>query len=152
MTSHARVLVVDDERDMLNLLAKVLSKKGGCLVATANSAEEALEAVRLEPPDAVLTDIKMPGRITSYNVCYTKLLRMDIQMPEMDGYEAVDRIRQAEKNEAHIPIIAMTAHALRSDRQKCLDAGMDDYVAKPIDGKAVLHLLHRYLPDSDSFV
>jgi CheY-like chemotaxis protein len=71
---------------------------------------------------------------------------MDIQMPEMDGYEAVARIREAERGGAHIPIIAMTAHALSGDRQKCIASGMDDYIAKPIDGQRVLLLLHQYLP------
>ena len=71
---------------------------------------------------------------------------MDIQMPEMDGYEAVARIREVEPAGEHIPILAMTAHAMSGDRQKCLAAGMDDYVSKPIDGVSVLQLLRQYLP------
>ena len=70
---------------------------------------------------------------------------MDIQMPLMDGYEAVARLRTLEPAGQHIPVIAMTAHALEGDRQRCLDAGMDDYLTKPIDGRAVLALLWRWL-------
>ncbi len=67
---------------------------------------------------------------------------MDIQMPEMDGFEAVRHIRETE-NQEHVPIIAMTANATEADREKCLQAGMDYYLAKPIDGREVLHLIQK---------
>jgi len=123
-----RILVAEDEY-INKILIRTLLKQAGYHVTLVNNGREAVEAWRGGVFECIL---------------------MDIQMPEMDGYEAVDRIRQGEKNTEHIPIIAMTAHALWSDRQKCLEAGMDDYVAKPIDGDTVLKLLRRYLSQTDS--
>jgi CheY-like chemotaxis protein len=62
----------------------------------------------------------------------------------MDGYEATRLIRQNEPSERHIPIIAMTAHAMKGDREKCLEAGMDDYLSKPIRAKDLYHMVARY--------
>jgi len=80
------------------------------------------------------------------------LVLMDIQMPEMDGFEATHQIRKTEieSDRKRIPIIAMTAHAMRKDRDKCLSAGMDDYVSKPIDPKALSEALERCLPKEKS--
>jgi CheY-like chemotaxis protein len=67
---------------------------------------------------------------------------MDVQMPEMDGFEATAIIRAAERTTgAHIPIVAMTAHAMSGDRERCLEAGMDEYVAKPISMKEIDRVL-----------
>jgi CheY-like chemotaxis protein len=67
---------------------------------------------------------------------------MDIQMPEMDGFEATQAIRAQERTVGgHIPVIAMTAHALKGDRERCLEAGMDEYVSKPIHAKRLLETI-----------
>ncbi|HLX45749.1 MAG TPA: response regulator, partial [Bryobacteraceae bacterium] len=75
------------------------------------------------------------------------LILMDIQMPEMDGFEATAEIRNREKGTGrHIPIIAMTAHAMTGDRERCLERGMDDYISKPIRANLLLELLEKYSP------
>jgi CheY-like chemotaxis protein len=69
---------------------------------------------------------------------------MDVQMPEMDGFEATRVIRQKEKQtDGHIPIIAMTAHAMRGDRENCIEAGMDHYVSKPLNEKRLLKVIEN---------
>jgi CheY-like chemotaxis protein/HPt (histidine-containing phosphotransfer) domain-containing protein len=75
------------------------------------------------------------------------VILMDVQMPEMDGFEAVSLIRKREKQSGgeHIPVIALTAHAMTIDRQKCLDAGMDGYVSKPIDMKILKQEIEQVL-------
>ena len=121
-----RILVAEDEY-INTILIKTLLKDAGYHVTTVRNGREAVAAWRGGVFDCIF---------------------MDIQMPEMDGYEAVCRIREGEKEGEHVPIIAMTAHAMSGDRQKCLDAGMDEYLAKPIDGQLVLQMLARYLPAS----
>jgi polar amino acid transport system substrate-binding protein len=76
------------------------------------------------------------------------LVLMDVQMPEMDGLQATRLHRKAEgEGGAHIPIIAMTAQALKGDREKCLDAGMDDYISKPVRLERLREALDLWLPD-----
>ena len=118
------VLLVDDE--FINVtLAEALLVRAGLQVTTVSNGLEAVQSWQQGKYDCVL---------------------MDIQMPEMDGYEAVARIREQEKSTGeHIPIIAMTAHAMGDDRKKCLAAGMDDYIAKPIDAVLLLTLLRKYI-------
>ena len=75
------------------------------------------------------------------------LVLMDVQMPEMDGLTATARIRELEKHTSrHVPIIAMTAHAMRGDRERCIEAGMDDYVSKPISSSTLLEAICRVVP------
>ena len=92
-----------------------------------DDGRQALEMIRARPYDAVL---------------------MDVQMPKMDGLDATRAVRM-DPAFAHLPIIAMTAHAMRGDRAKCLEAGMSDYVAKPIDQKALFTVLNKYLQTTE---
>jgi two-component system, sensor histidine kinase and response regulator len=74
------------------------------------------------------------------------LILMDVQMPEMDGLEAAATIRELEKKTgAHIPIVAMTAHAMKEDRDRCLAAGMDGYLTKPIRSQELLNTIETLL-------
>ena len=74
------------------------------------------------------------------------LVLLDVSMPEMDGYEATQAIRSYEKRQGldRVPIIGLTAHAMESDRQRCLDAGMDDYLSKPIRQSELIATLARW--------
>jgi two-component system sensor histidine kinase/response regulator len=108
--SRARVLVVEDNSvNQLVALGQIQRLGHECVVAA--SGHEALETIRESAFDLIL---------------------MDCQMPDMDGYEATRRIRQMEGAVSHTPIIAITAHALPGEREKCLAAGMNDYLAKPV--------------------
>ncbi|TIT79498.1 MAG: response regulator, partial [Mesorhizobium sp.] len=75
-----------------------------------------------------------------------RMILMDVSMPEMSGLEATAAIRQLEAEMGtHVPIVGVTAHALKGDRERCLEAGMDDYLPKPISPKALLEKLERWL-------
>jgi CheY-like chemotaxis protein len=69
---------------------------------------------------------------------------MDCEMPGMDGFEATGRIRSEEKSGSHVPIIALTAHAMRGARERCMEAGMDDFVSKPLDLAGLRTVLERW--------
>jgi len=76
------------------------------------------------------------------------IILMDVQMPEMDGFEATAKIRELEEQKGvHTPIIAMTAHAMKGDRERCLEAGMDDYVPKPISSEALANAIRNLIKD-----
>jgi CheY-like chemotaxis protein len=122
---HGRILLAEDNITNQLVAERVLEKLGQRVDVAANGLE-ALAALRSIPYDLVL---------------------MDCQMPEMDGFEATRRIRSGDAGEAHrsIPIIAMTARAMQGDREKCLDAGMDDYLAKPINTAALIDMLNTWL-------
>jgi len=122
-----RILVAED--NLVNqTVAKRILIKGGFEVEVAENGERALH------------------KITSG--AHYDLVFMDCQMPRMDGYEASRRIREFEREAgegSRIPIIALTANAMQGDREKCLDAGMDDYVPKPVKKDALYEMLHRHL-------
>lgn len=105
-------------------LAKTLLEKKNHKVTVANNGKEAIDILRKTSFDVVL---------------------MDVQMPEMDGLEATKLIRNTESDvkEHDIPIIAMTAHAMRGDREKCIDSGMNGYISKPINSKDLFNEIHR---------
>ena len=118
------VLLAEDNMVNQRLAVRML-EKWGCSVTVAADGTEALEAVSRQPFDFVL---------------------MDVQMPKMGGFEATRLIRERENHTgAHLPIIALTAHAMTGDRERCLEAGMDDYVSKPIRPQELLEMVDRLL-------
>jgi len=126
-----RVLLVEDGPDNQRLIAFLLRKAG----AVVSLADDGLAAV-----EAVVGDGHGPLAGDSAEAPFDVIL-MDIQMPVMDGFEATRRIRSAGHRG---PIIALTAHASADDRRRCLDAGCDDYLSKPIDRGELLRLVARY--------
>ncbi|TWU46109.1 Aerobic respiration control sensor protein ArcB [Rubripirellula tenax] len=123
-SSHAplRILVAEDGATN-QLVAKMMLTRRGHTVVIANDGREALDLSADSEFDAIL---------------------MDLEMPEMDGLEATRQIRDRERGTGlHIPIIAMTAHAMETDVQRCLDAGMDAYIAKPIRQNTVIDTIER---------
>jgi len=123
--SPSRILLAEDNRVNQRLVERILDKEGYNVTAVANG-REALEALRQaalknEPFDLVL---------------------MDVQMPLMDGIEATKAIREAEAlTKTHIPIVALTAHAMKGDRDRCVAAGMDCYISKPIRAADLLKMV-----------
>ncbi len=122
-----RVLVVDDNRINSLLLRKMLEDQG-VHAEEAGGGQAALERWSSETWDVVL---------------------MDVQMPDMDGLEVTREIRAREDPSGRTPIVAVTAHAMDSDRQRCLDAGMDDYLVKPVREQELLAVLGRWIPMRD---
>jgi signal transduction histidine kinase/DNA-binding response OmpR family regulator/HPt (histidine-containing phosphotransfer) domain-containing protein len=123
-----RFLLVEDNMVNQALAARLLEKWGHSVVAAGNGRE------------ALATLEK--ANFTGFD-----LVLMDIQMPEMDGFETTAAIREKEKTlGTHLPIIAMTAHVMKGDRERCLEAGMDDYVSKPIHAQKLLVAIESWAP------
>jgi CheY-like chemotaxis protein len=120
---RVKVLLVEDNVVNQKVTVRLLEKLA-CRVDVVANGYEAIEA--------------------SSRIAYDCIL-MDCQMPEMDGYEATAAIRQREQHTGrHTPIIAMTANAMQGDRERCLAAGMDDYVSKPVQPEALVTILQHY--------
>jgi CheY-like chemotaxis protein len=120
--SKLTVLLAEDNAVNQRLVVRLLEKQGhsALVVGTGRAALEALEEREFD------------------------LVLMDVQMPDMDGFEATAAIRDREKgNGKHVPIVAMTAHAMTGDQERCLAAGMDGYVAKPISAQALATEINR---------
>ena len=123
MTPDKKVLIIDDDSRNIFALKAVLKAKGFAIV----SATEAREGINL-----LLTDAGI------------KVVLMDMMMPDIDGYEAIGMIRNNSAISDSI-IIAVTAQAMMGDKEKCLAAGANDYVSKPVDIDLLSSLLNRYL-------
>ncbi|MCS6977050.1 MAG: response regulator [Gemmatales bacterium] len=120
-----RILLAEDS-PVNQKLAVALLERRGHQVRVARTGREALTLLEQEPFDLIL---------------------MDVQMPEMDGFEATEAIRRREAiHGGHIPIIALTAHAMKGDRERCLEAGMDAYLAKPIRAQELYDLIESIPP------
>ena len=119
-----KILIVDDDLETLRLVGLMLQRQG-YQVASAHNGAEALSMARNEQPDLIV---------------------LDIMMPDMDGYEAIPKIRQIPGRE-QIPIIAVTAQAMQGDKEKCLAAGADEYISKPIDVDRLLSVLKEQLTE-----
>jgi two-component system, sensor histidine kinase and response regulator len=116
-------ILLAEDNEINQKMTKVLLNRQGYEVDLASNGIEAVNAARC--------------------TCYD-LIFMDVQMPDMDGFEASRQIRFIEGDRRHTPIIAMTAYAMPGDRQRCLDAGMDDYVSKPLDPRKVFQVIERW--------
>ncbi|MEA5079806.1 MAG: response regulator, partial [Anaerolineaceae bacterium] len=120
---HNSILLAEDN-PVNQMLALRLLQKVGYAVDVVETGKQAVDAVQRK----------------AY-----RLVLMDVQMPEMDGFEATKRIRQLEGKVSKVPIIAMTAYAMSGDREKCLQAGMDDYIPKPLNVDETLSLIKKYM-------
>jgi signal transduction histidine kinase/DNA-binding response OmpR family regulator len=124
-----RILVAEDNPVNQLVAVRMLEKRGHAVIV-AGDGEQALAAIAREQFDVVL---------------------MDVQMPGMDGLRATAAIREGELGTTrHMPIIALTAHAMREDRQRCLDAGMDAYLTKPFNASQLFEILEKLLPRKKS--
>jgi CheY-like chemotaxis protein/HPt (histidine-containing phosphotransfer) domain-containing protein len=121
-------ILLAEDNPINQKLAVVLLQKAGYSVDAVENGLQAFEKAKANPYSAIL---------------------MDVQMPEMDGLESTRRIRALEQNNGrHVPIIAITAHALRGDRERFLSAGMDDHITKPLEAKILLSVLERWTQGS----
>ncbi|MEA3427639.1 MAG: response regulator [Thermodesulfobacteriota bacterium] len=125
---RVRILLAEDNAVNQKLALRLLEKFGYSGADAVVNGKEAIEALERIPYDLVL---------------------MDVQMPEMDGFEATGIIRDPESKVCNhdVPVIAMTAHAMKGDRKRCIEAGMDDYVTKPVEPQQFLDAIERQIHD-----
>ena len=121
-----RILVAEDNELNAEIALTVLKEKG-LLVERAANGKECVEMLKEKPAD------------------YYDMILMDIQMPEMDGYQATEMIRNLGDSRAAVPIVAMTANAFEEDRQKALDAGMNAHVSKPVDMNVLFRVMAKFI-------
>jgi two-component system sensor histidine kinase/response regulator len=122
-----RILLAEDNPTNQKLTV-ILLKKAGYSVDALEDGQKVMEVLNRASYDLVL---------------------LDVQMPEMDGFETARAIREKERGRKHIPIIAITAHAMKGDRERCLQAGMDDYVSKPIEPKKLFETIKKWTQTPD---
>jgi two-component system sensor histidine kinase/response regulator len=123
-SASLRILLAEDNLVNQRLATRLLEKRGHSVVVASNGLE-AVASFERDRPDLIL---------------------MDVQMPEMDGLEATAAIRAEEKSTGnHVPIVALTAHAMKGDREKCLAIGMDGYLTKPIRPQELDEVLENYV-------
>ncbi|SKA23106.1 Response regulator receiver domain-containing protein [Chitinophaga eiseniae] len=118
-----KVLIIDDDARNIFALKAVLRSRGIPCISASSGAE---------------------GLALLDNAHEVGVVLMDIMMPDMDGYETIAALR-AKEGESHLPIIAVTAKAMVGDREKCLEAGADNYISKPVDVDVLLSQLQQYL-------
>jgi two-component system, sensor histidine kinase and response regulator len=117
------VLLVEDNLVNQKLATRLLEKKGYS-ISIAGNGKEALSAMEKASFDVIL---------------------MDVEMPEMNGFDATGAIREREKSSgSHVPIIAMTAHAMTGDKERCLEAGMDGYISKPVSSQELFATIEKF--------
>jgi two-component system, sensor histidine kinase and response regulator len=127
--SRSQIILVAEDHPINQQVAQLYLDELGFACHVANNGREVIQSV---------------------NSGAYSLILMDCQMPEMDGFEAASSIRKNEKNSGrHIPIVAMTANAVKGDKERCLAAGMDDYISKPVDPHELSRILERWLPSSE---
>ena len=117
-----KILIVDDNQDSRELVVKILKNRGYHTIEAVDG-EEALEKAVAERPDLIL---------------------MDRSLPKIDGYEVTRRLK-SQQDFKDIPIVALTAHAMRGDREKALEAGCEGYISKPINVRKLPELIMSYL-------
>ncbi len=129
--SGARVLLAEDNR-VNRMFAGEILRQAGIECHAVENGRQVLEVVQGERLDLIL---------------------MDCQMPEMDGFDATRRIREMERNgqlAGHLPVIALTANAIKGDRERCVEAGMDDYISKPFEPQTLLKVMARFLASKEA--